>query len=235
MFFIFGWGKTTVSEKGRTPEHYCEQCRNQTKFLLAERRTWFTLFFIPVIPYEHERLVLCPICSSGYVLNESQFRTAVSGQRISFLPARPPTLKSDGMLPGHRRVGCPACKSYFEVPEGSSGEVNCPTCASLVSYSTPGKSRDSLRIPESEPIPPQKQAVQCPNTQCGTRIEVLSDFDGTTRCPECGASFNHALVESSWKKQLLAGRASWKCRCGHFNEAATETCAKCQRAPNAII
>ncbi|MCK4324641.1 MAG: hypothetical protein KAW89_08935 [Armatimonadetes bacterium] len=40
---------------------------------LIEVSTWFTLFFIPVIPYERKRLLLCPVCQHGMELDRAEF------------------------------------------------------------------------------------------------------------------------------------------------------------------
>lgn len=65
---IFGFGKTTFKELGADRPVMCERCGNQTQYVFAERRKWFTLFFIPVIPYETARMVICPICRNALVL-----------------------------------------------------------------------------------------------------------------------------------------------------------------------
>lgn len=41
-------------------------------------RDWFTLFFVPVIPYRKEYWLLCPICGVGYELeNRNESKRAV--------------------------------------------------------------------------------------------------------------------------------------------------------------
>ncbi|TYQ15371.1 UNVERIFIED_CONTAM: zinc ribbon family protein [Acetivibrio alkalicellulosi] len=73
MFIIFGWGRQTVKEHGPVYRYQCEHCRNDEYWQLYTRKTWFTLFFIPVIPYRTEHLMLCPVCSRGVVLDEAKF------------------------------------------------------------------------------------------------------------------------------------------------------------------
>lgn len=77
MFIIFGWGKVTSKTHGWTEAEYCEYCRNTPRHVLVEKRTWFTLFFIPIIPYEHKHLCLCPICHSGYEYPKEVFHQLV--------------------------------------------------------------------------------------------------------------------------------------------------------------
>ena len=69
MFFIFGWGHRTNNDRGPTMPANCPNCHNDSWFHFFTYRTWFTLFFIPVIPYESKSFLLCPVCSSGLELN----------------------------------------------------------------------------------------------------------------------------------------------------------------------
>ena len=69
MFFIFGWGHQTTNDRGPTVPAHCPNCDNDTWLHFLSFRTWFTLFFIPVIPYESKNLLLCPICSAGLELS----------------------------------------------------------------------------------------------------------------------------------------------------------------------
>jgi len=73
MFFIFGWGHQTVKNHGPVKVYHCEHCNNDKVWMLHSRRTWFTLFFIPVIPYSTEHLMFCPICHYGVKVENAKF------------------------------------------------------------------------------------------------------------------------------------------------------------------
>lgn len=73
MFVIFGWGKETVTKHGPVFKSHCDRCNNEELWHLYTRRTWFTLFFIPVIPYSTEHLLICPVCSYGVVITRDKF------------------------------------------------------------------------------------------------------------------------------------------------------------------
>ncbi|PYG85627.1 zinc ribbon family protein [Ruminiclostridium sufflavum DSM 19573] len=73
MFFIFGWGHQTVKNHGPVKVFHCEHCNNDKVWILHSRKTWFTLFFIPVIPYSSEHLLFCPICHHGVRLDNEKF------------------------------------------------------------------------------------------------------------------------------------------------------------------
>jgi hypothetical protein len=73
---IFGWGKATNLQYGPTLGVTCPNCNNETWYHLLRRRLWFTLFFIPVIPYSSEYLLLCQVCSQGIKLTGDKIEKA---------------------------------------------------------------------------------------------------------------------------------------------------------------
>ena len=93
MFFIlWGWGKQTRTEYGPVMPMTCSHCNNDVYWNLTRIREWFTIFFLPIIPYKSEHHLLCPICSWGVELHGSEIErakqlaghtTEYSGDRIS--------------------------------------------------------------------------------------------------------------------------------------------------------
>jgi hypothetical protein len=73
---IFGWGHQTRNDFGPTVPVTCSNCRNKCYLHLLHIRVWFTLFFIPVIPYESKHYLLCEICSRGIELQGEQVAKA---------------------------------------------------------------------------------------------------------------------------------------------------------------
>lgn len=63
---IFGWGNTRTKDYGEAYPIYCENCQNEVFYHTSKIRDWFTLFFIPVIPYRKEYWLSCPVCGAGY-------------------------------------------------------------------------------------------------------------------------------------------------------------------------
>ena len=62
FFFIVGFGKTTIDDLGSAGVRLCPRCGNRREWRSLRVRTWFTLFFIPLIPYRTRFVALCPIC-----------------------------------------------------------------------------------------------------------------------------------------------------------------------------
>jgi len=63
MPILFGWGKTTVKDHGECIAATCPRCHNSVVLHHIYLTVWFTLFFLPVIPYKRRRALVCPICS----------------------------------------------------------------------------------------------------------------------------------------------------------------------------
>ncbi len=72
MPIIFGWGRQTVKQIGIVFKNLCSHCKNEDHWVLTRITKWFTLFFIPVIPYSIKYFLSCPICQYGLVLDDGQ-------------------------------------------------------------------------------------------------------------------------------------------------------------------
>jgi len=60
MFFFFGW-KTKAKALGQL-EAPCLKCARSTVHAAIESKKWFTLFFVPVIPFGSKFLLRCGVC-----------------------------------------------------------------------------------------------------------------------------------------------------------------------------
>ncbi len=74
MPIFFGWGHTTKKMFGPVFKQVCNHCHNEEYWVLTRIRVWFTLFFIPLIPYENKYFLSCPICEYGLTLNTEQIK-----------------------------------------------------------------------------------------------------------------------------------------------------------------
>ena len=72
MFIIWGFGKRTIRRYGKVGGAVCGHCNNTVQRELLKVTTWFTLFFIPIIPYRIERLLVCPICGITQRLSKNE-------------------------------------------------------------------------------------------------------------------------------------------------------------------
>lgn len=69
---IFGWGRQTIKQIGVAFKQMCNHCHNEDYWVLTRITTWFTLFFIPVIPYSIKYFLSCPVCQYGLTLDSKQ-------------------------------------------------------------------------------------------------------------------------------------------------------------------
>jgi len=65
MFFVLGWGRQTNKDLGPTLPVMCPNCKNEGIWHHHQSQLWFTLFFLPVFPYQSKHLLLCDVCSRG--------------------------------------------------------------------------------------------------------------------------------------------------------------------------
>lgn len=61
MFILWGFTETD-KELGPVDYLHCNRCNNDSTWRLQREISWFTLFFIPIIPYRFKYYVYCPIC-----------------------------------------------------------------------------------------------------------------------------------------------------------------------------
>lgn len=59
---IFGFGHKKNKNLGPVGKIACPNCNNEDFWELVTSRTYFTLFFVPLIPYSSENFIMCPIC-----------------------------------------------------------------------------------------------------------------------------------------------------------------------------
>ena len=65
MFIIWGF-RNTEKVLGHTHMAYqCSNCHNVSNYKVFRRISWFTLFWIPLIPFSFSHYVTCPICNYG--------------------------------------------------------------------------------------------------------------------------------------------------------------------------
>lgn len=70
---IWGWGKQTRKVIGNVFRKNCSHCNTEQMWQLCLIRTWFTLFFIPVIPYAKSYQIACPSCKSYVEITKEVF------------------------------------------------------------------------------------------------------------------------------------------------------------------
>jgi hypothetical protein len=62
MLLIFGM-RNRAHEHGPCVAATCPRCHNEVVLSYLVVTRWFTLFFVPLIPFGRRRMLICPICS----------------------------------------------------------------------------------------------------------------------------------------------------------------------------
>ena len=85
-FILIGFGKQTFKDLGETgQQQQCFSCSAHIFYHLILVRTWFTYFFIPIVPYRKQYFVECPVCSRGIEISSREVTAAKRGElRIYF-------------------------------------------------------------------------------------------------------------------------------------------------------
>ena len=110
MFVIFGFGRRTVRVLGFTAARLCGNCRNTSQWKVIKVTRWFTLFFIPIIPYSSKYVAMCPTCSRGIQVDAKAAQGLAAGgtaptdgwQQPSPSPAPVAAYQSEQMPPWAR-------------------------------------------------------------------------------------------------------------------------------------
>jgi hypothetical protein len=73
MIFIFGVGHKTLQISELRETIHCNHCNNTTRWKISKDTTWFSLFFIPVIPVKTIYQEFCPICKTGHEISKNEY------------------------------------------------------------------------------------------------------------------------------------------------------------------
>lgn len=123
MFIIFGWGRRTIRVLGFTAARLCANCRNTSQWQVIKVTRWFTLFFIPVIPYESRYVAMCPVCSRGIQIDAQAAQNlatggavATDGWRQPSPPQVPVAASRSEQLPPWARTSAPTAEGEAVKP-----------------------------------------------------------------------------------------------------------------------
>jgi hypothetical protein len=78
---IVGFGRVTTRDLGAASlEQQCVWCSERVVYRLLRARTWFSFFFVPVIPYRTRYCVECPACARALVIRGDEVEAARRGE-----------------------------------------------------------------------------------------------------------------------------------------------------------
>src|SRR5262245_65807679 len=74
MVVIFGFGPGKHEDLGEVAPTVCPNCHNQVFLHHVRSKKSVRLYFVPVVPYGTDDYLVCPVCSRGLQLSDSQLR-----------------------------------------------------------------------------------------------------------------------------------------------------------------
>jgi len=73
MFLIFGIGNPGSETYDTRINKHCSNCNNNAKWKVTKTTSYFSLFFINVVPMNSKYYHHCPICNYGFNISRDEF------------------------------------------------------------------------------------------------------------------------------------------------------------------
>ena len=83
MVVIFGFGPGKQEDLGETVQIVCPNCHNQVMLHHVRSKKTVRLYFVPVVPYGTDDYLVCPVCSRGMQLSQTQVSHVASVKRAT--------------------------------------------------------------------------------------------------------------------------------------------------------
>jgi hypothetical protein len=83
MVVIFGFGPGKAEDLGEAVQVICPNCHNQVMLHHVRSKKTVRLYFVPVVPYGTDDYLVCPVCSKGMQLSQSQVPHVASVKRAT--------------------------------------------------------------------------------------------------------------------------------------------------------
>jgi hypothetical protein len=83
MVVIFGFGPGKQEDLGEAVQVVCPNCNNQVVLHHVRSKKTVRLYFVPVVPYGTDDYLVCPICSRGMQLSQTQLPHLASMKRAT--------------------------------------------------------------------------------------------------------------------------------------------------------
>ena len=82
MFIVYGT-KVMKKHMGTTHDEFrCAHCNNVRHYSITRVRKFFSLFWIPLIPYSSKYFVHCPVCDYGSEVKKDALENLINGPAI---------------------------------------------------------------------------------------------------------------------------------------------------------
>ena len=90
MVVFFGFGPGHPEDQGEVAPCVCPNCHNQVFLHHVRSKKSVRLYFVPVVPYGTDDYLVCPVCSRGLQISNTQLRytRSMSDATASFRAGR---------------------------------------------------------------------------------------------------------------------------------------------------
>lgn len=147
MVVIFGFGPGKGEDQGEVAPCVCPNCHNQVFLHHVRSKKSVRLYFVPVVPYGTDDYLVCPVCSRGLQISQTQLPhvRSMSGTTAAFRAGRYP----------EARYMAQAERFWRQLGVNPAGQQ-------VVTPASPGATRPA---PPSQPPPVGQPAAPAPSAQ----------------------------------------------------------------------
>jgi hypothetical protein len=85
---IWGFGGSKVTDKGAVWPATCPRCRNEVLLHHVTTHATFSLFFVPLVPYDRKHHLACPVCSQSVQFDPKAGLPKIEAGKMLLLQAR---------------------------------------------------------------------------------------------------------------------------------------------------
>lgn len=72
MFIVFGTKRNQKVLGNSKDVHQCKNCLRETHFKITFETHWFTIYWLPILPFALFRSVICPVCGEQIKKNRKE-------------------------------------------------------------------------------------------------------------------------------------------------------------------
>ena len=134
MVVIFGFGPGSPEDQGEVAPCVCPNCHNQVFLHYVRSKKSVRLYFVPVVPYGTDNYLVCPVCSRGLQVSDTQLRhvRSMSSATASFRAGRLSQARYMAQAERFwRQLGVNPAGQQFSTPAGPGAPVPVPPAASV--------------------------------------------------------------------------------------------------------
>ena len=165
MFFVFGWRTGKPEDYGACMPAQCNRYGNESLWHLLHTQSWFTLFFIPLIPYNSRHYLACPICMNAEEIHGSQVEE-MKALCESAKKLQDKLISTDEFL--EKVNACSLVQTADKLPASQAALPQCPECGIVYNLATYREDAEHIYCSACQAELPRKTQVSAPELPSAT-------------------------------------------------------------------